>query len=182
MPHATGGRKGKDDSFKLPPIRPDRNQNFQPFDGSRPLLPPWRPPSIEAEFNHQADRISSREKSTTQSQKKIVKIHSHGFGTLFAEVVQELGEEQEKVWLRPLLLDSDESATSVDLRGGSDVVLERCQVEDVDSETSFRISVNLMATESDLLGRALSDDRWNEISSKAVMTFMRTLSNDDEKP
>jgi len=164
----------------------DARERFEPFDGSMPLLPPWRPPTVEADFAFNAKRLISRESGLqARKENKIVKVESKGGGTLFAEVVQETvvandrdgsGNRQPKMWLRPLLLNSEVENTFMDLRGGTDLVLEASKVSEIDSETRTRVTVNLAATEADALDRAVSDERWNESGSKALLVFMRSLS------
>lgn len=159
------------------------DHNYKPFDGSRPLLPPWRPPTIEAEFRYNAQRIISREsRAAAQKQpKKIVKIESASHGTLFAEVVQEIEPQSapekpnalKKLWLRPLLLDGEE--TYMDLRGGNDLFLDAAKVTDISSETRTRVTVNLAVAEGDLIDRAVADERWKEATSAALIAFMKSI-------
>lgn len=175
--------KSSGDDFSLPPIRPQGKRNFEPFDGSTPLLPQWRPPSVEAEFNYSARRVVSRERVSKTPAKRLVKVANRGYGTLFAEVVQEIDEGEGKLWLRPLLLDSDDKDenTFVDLRGGSDLVLSKSRATELDDETKIRVTMNMVATESDLIDRALSDERWNEIGSTALIKFMTGLSSNQDQ-
>lgn len=168
-------RHPDDNDKPRPPRRRKRREDFQPFDGSTPLLPPWRPPSIEAEFSYSARHIVSRERPVPPA-KKIVKVESGDLGTLFAEVVQEVTEGEGKLWLRPLLLDKGDEGTFLDLRGGSDVFLQKECVRDVDEETKTRLHINLLATESDVLSRAVSDERWNDVGSRALFAFINGLS------
>lgn len=176
-------KRSSDGRFKFPPDDSENKaKQFEPFDGSMPLLPPWRPPSVEADFAYNARRIVSRETGVAASPKKIVKVESDGCGTLFAELVQEVGGEEvdgeyvaEKMWLRPLLLDSDVGGTFVDMRGGTDLVLEADKVSEVDAEMRTRVWINLAATESDVLERAVSDERWNENASKVLLVFLKSI-------
>lgn len=131
---------------------------------------------MEADFLNCARRVASRERDARVADRKVVKVESRAFGVLYAEVVQEVQNVKAKVWLRPLILNSFEDDTFLDLRGGSDIVLDSEVVEDVDSDTRLRLSVNLLATEGDVVSRAISDDDWNVTSSKCVMKFLQTLS------
>ncbi|KAI0560003.1 hypothetical protein FGB62_128g014 [Gracilaria domingensis] len=167
-----------DDSQRFPPLGPHFNHSFHHFDGSKPLLPPWRPASLEDEFGYTASRIESREREKP-SFRRIVKVEKEGFATMFAEVVQEPNDERGRMWLRPLLLSSHLKDTAVDLRGATDVVLDKKCVSEVDSETRLRLSVNLIATEHDVVGRVLSDERWDEVGTNAVLSFMKRLSEGD---
>eukprot|EP00737_Agarophyton_chilense_P001633 gb/GEZJ01001832.1/.p1 GENE.gb/GEZJ01001832.1/~~gb/GEZJ01001832.1/.p1 ORF type:complete len:151 (+),score=23.50 gb/GEZJ01001832.1/:35-487(+) len=103
---------GDDDSQQFPPLGPRFNHSFQPFDGSKPLLPPWRPSSLEDEFGYTAKRIESRQKAQP-TLRRIVKVEKKGFATMFAEVVQELDDGKGRIWLRPLLLSNDQKDTAV---------------------------------------------------------------------
>lgn len=175
-------------------FRPDDDDDgsdahdFRPFDGSMPLLPAWRPPTIEADFRYNAQRIVSRESRAAAERqlKRIVKVESQGCGTLFAEVVQEVAPKEDaqgakervaKLWLRPLLLDNED--TFMDLRGGSDLVLEAGRVVEVDGEMRTRVAVNLAATEGDVVSRTVSDERWKESTSNALLEFVRSLSSSE---
>lgn len=163
---------------ELPPIHRHHRHEFARFDGSKPLLPPWRPESLEAEFNYSARRVESRERGADRVHRKIVKVEKLGFATMFAEVVQEIDDGKGRIWLRPLLMDSHGQDGFVDLRGATDVVLEKTSVSDVDSETKLRLSVNLMATEEDVVGRVVSDENWDKVSTNAVLLFLKKLSED----
>lgn len=176
-PRCCSGGKSGDKFDEIPPLQPRKNFNFQPFDGSKPLLPPWRPESLEAEFIYSSRHVESHEK-TAPTFRKIVKVEGHGFATMFAEVVQEVDNAKGNMWLRPLLLTNRNKDTSMDLRGASDIVLEKKLVQNVDNETRLRICVNLMATEEDVVDRVLSDERWDEVSSRAVLMFMKKLSEE----
>lgn len=165
----------------------DLNHKYKPFDGTMPLLPPWHPPTIEADFRYNAQRIVSRE--AEEPLKKVVKIECEGHGTMFAEVVQEIGPQSaregkqakpRRVWLRPLLLDHLD--TFMDLRGGTDLVLDAAKVADVSNETRTRITANLAAIEGDMLSRQeASEWRWQDATSTAVINFVRDLSASEEK-
>lgn len=150
---------------------------FRPFDGSRPLLPAWRPPSVEADFSYTARRVVSRERAAPPA--RLVRVRS-GYGTLFARVVQEVAGGAPRLWLRPLLLDGagDEF---VDLRGASDVVLEAGAAEDVSGELRARVDANLAATEADVVSRVVEDERWSEVGSRALLAFMQSLTGDGER-
>lgn len=148
---------------------------FEPFDGSTPLLPPWRPPTLESDFSYNAQRIVSRESQAEQ--KKIVQVKSPGYGTLIAELIQEIEAKEgtkQKFWLRPLLLDGEKEGF-MDLRGGSDVFWEGGSVEEVAGEKRVRVEINLAATEGDVIGRVVRDDDWRESTSLALLTFMKTF-------
>lgn len=105
---------------------------------------------------------------------RLVRVESAAHGTLFARVIQHVATEgRERVWLRPLLLD--DKSGFVDLRGGSDIVLDKDKVEDVEAEMRLRVDINLAATEADFESRVVTDERWAESGTRALMDFVKGL-------
>eukprot|EP00177_Eucheuma_denticulatum_P001217 GFKZ01002196.1.p1 GENE.GFKZ01002196.1~~GFKZ01002196.1.p1 ORF type:complete len:204 (+),score=33.88 GFKZ01002196.1:182-793(+) len=161
---------------------PPPDPPFSPFDGTLPLLPPWRPPSLESDFHYNATRIIHRESQPPSL--PLVRVVSPGFGTLFAQLVQRVEGTREgggvKFWLRPLLLDACEEIGGgfMDLRGGNDVFIDAGEerVQRVAGEMRLRVEVNLAATESDCVGRLGEDaDVWAEGTQAVLMRFMKSL-------
>lgn len=172
--------KGNNNNNKRPfrRVRGGSPNNFKPFDGSRPLLPPWRPESVEQDFSQSASRITYRETHTDETNThQIVSLISPGYATLFAKLIQEVTTTggKARVWLRPLLLDA--SSGFVDLRGANDLVLDQSLVRQVDPLTVTKLRVNLAATEADVSSRAAVDDAVGHLASRALVDFMRHLSD-----
>lgn len=167
----------------------NNNQNsnskkFESFDGSQPLLPPWRPESLEQAFNHASSRISSRENPKIQPELpqtiislKVTNSESK-ITTMFASVIQAVDHgDKHRVWLRPLLLDASVGGF-VDLRGTSDLLLDQYLVGDkVDEITRMKLRVNLTATECDLYERTADviDGLSTQVASDALVQFLSRL-------
>jgi hypothetical protein len=171
---AGGGRSGSTPG-------PER---FAPFDGSRPLLPPFRPATPEAAFSYHGARVREREEAAgaAAAARRVVAVRGGGAGegTLFAEVVQEEGLRDGLVWLRPLMLRNGSAGEAewIDLRQTSDVFLERAGLDDaaVDAETRTVLDIMLIAAEGDLWKRVvdLDDthdlDRFRNVLSRFLQT------------
>lgn len=166
--------------------RSSQNMNFEPFDGSRPLLPPWRPEfqSLEEQFTYTSSKLNKRFKhrkpdDTLDNLVKIQHLASHK--TLFASVISTSSTHEHRIWLRPLLLDMHDGGF-VDLRGTNDVLLDAGQLlveKDVDAVTRTKLRVNLAATEPDALQRFVSDDNgvMSDIASNALLDFLSSCHN-----
>lgn len=163
--------------------RPSNDKaDFTPFDGSQPLLPPWRPPSLEADFTYSARRLVHRARHM-EAPTRLVRLESPGYATLFARVVQNVTSPDgtKRVWLRPLLLDAP-TGGFVDVRGGTDLVLpDHLISDDVQGEMYTRVVANLAATEGDVEARAVNDDGDGIDTSArtALMEFVRKVSGQD---
>lgn len=157
--------------YGRPPDESDDDVPFAQFDGSVPLLPPWRPPSAEAEFAVRAKRVERRE--SVRSPRAIVRVDGAGGAALFAELVQRVGQDEgpERVWLRPLLLNGTDG-TFVDLRGGNDVLMPAEGIAVCDDETRTRVVMNTAATEGELADRCAQDERWTEAGAAALRLFV----------
>lgn len=204
-------KDARDNNNPFRPIRRSRRNNnspphgssglnFAPFDGSRPLLPPWRPDSLEQGFNYAASRIRSREPNYSAAEADcnteqhsaqsegfpLVRIcHPRDGTTLYAHRVQQTSGRGggaggvARVWLRPLLLDGDEGF--VDVRGGADLVLDASVgAQEVASELATRVRVNLAATEAEVQARAALDDAFGGLAAQALLEFVRKLGEDDD--
>lgn len=162
------------------------NMNFEPFDGSRPLLPPWRPEfqSLEEQFTYTSSKLNKRVKhrkpdDTLDNLVKIQHLASHK--TLFASVISTSSTHEHRILLRPLLLDIHDGGF-VDLRGTNDVLLNAEQLlvdKDVDAVTRTKLRVNLAATEPDALQRFVSDENgvMSDIASNALLDFLSSCHN-----
>lgn len=174
MLSASKGGRGFRRAFQ--PAGDDAPSNFEPYDGSMPLLPAWRPSSLEQAFDYAASRVSHRERDMEEPA-KVVRVVTTDHATMFASVVQEVEgspHRPARVWLRPLLLDAADGF--VDLRGVSDVVLDfKFVCDDVDQRTRTSVHVNLAATESDLSARIIADDPASGVASDALVNFLRRL-------
>lgn len=153
---------------------------FAPFDGSRPLLPPFRPATPEAEITFHVSRVQKREKAgeAAKAANRVIAVPSATKGTLFAEVVQD-DLPHGKVWLRPLMLlgEVDEWC---DLRQTSDCFLPSTFLGDsIPSETRTTLQLNMIAAESDLMDRLVNDEREgdNEAHRKILSDFLQSLND-----
>lgn len=162
--------------------------DFQPFDGSVPLLPPWRPESLEQAFNYASMRVHRPVSSDDASSDRLVRLQCPGHATLYAHVLQysdkqdSESQSSQKVWLRPLLLDAIDSDCSqgfLDLRGVSDLVVHSRFVHSVDDpQVALSVKLNLAATHADTTARvALDDGAFSHVASDALFEFVKRMYN-----
>lgn len=179
--------------------RPHHPSQFQHFDGSVPLLPPWRPDTLEQDFTYASARVhrpASRDDAWTRN---LVRLDCPGHATLYAHVVQYSEKDNgvtsppgdtdsrrtQKVWLRPLLLDSQEQTETdadtngfLDLRGLSDLVVHSRFVAPIDDPVvALSIRLNLAATNPDVATRVTLDDdgTFSRVASDTLFDFVRRL-------
>lgn len=179
---------------------PPHPSQFQHFDGSVPLLPPWRPETIEQDFSYASARVHRPPSHDDVWARNLVRLDCPGHATLYAHVVQysEGGNSGtspsnktdnhsvQKVWLRPLLLDAQEQTYTkatmkgfVDLRGLSDLVVHSRFVAPIDDPAvALSIRLNLAATNEDVATRITLDDddgTFSRLASDTLFDFVRRL-------
>lgn len=172
---ASAGGKGRPPRRVFRPARGNNPRDYESFDGSQPLLPPWQPSSLEEAFTYAASRVERREKRS-EPPMHVVRVVTANHSTLFAAVVQHIdaAHRPPRVWLRPLLLDG--RTGFIDLRGASDLLLDTCFVkDDVDARTSTSLRATLAATEPDLASHTTEEDPYSHVASTALVEFLKTL-------
>lgn len=187
----------RSDGPHRPPHHPSQ---FQNFDGSVPLLPPWRPETLEQDFSYASARVHRPSPHDDVWARNLVRLDCPGHATLYAHVVQysEAGDPDaslsdstgnhgmQKVWLRPLLLDAQEQTYTkatmkgfLDLRGLSDLVVHSRFVAPIDDPTvALSIRLNLAATNADVAARITLDDddgTFSRLASETLFDFVRRL-------
>lgn len=185
------------DGPRRPPHHPS---HFQQFDGSMPLLPPWRPETLEQAFSYASARVHRPTSRDDAWSRHLVRLDCPGHATLYAQVVQYSekhgqidnpsdstdNRRTQKVWLRPLLLDAQEEMDSrtthtqgfLDLRGLSDLVVHSRFVTPIhDPAVALSVRLNLAATSADASTRAALDDdgTFSRLASDTLFDFVRRL-------
>lgn len=185
-PGGSAGGAGRDDGAA---------RRFEPFDGSLPLLPPFRPATPEADFARHGERVRGRERAAREAReaRRVVSLLSGG-DRLYAEMVQEAGVKDGKVWLRPLMLhvgegggrredeERDGESYWMDLRQTSDVLLpkEAVCMEPVEPARKVVLDMTLAAAEKDLYKRVVDMDDGVDLRSHraALAGFIQSLFTD----
>lgn len=164
-------------AFRSRPSRSD--DKFESFDGSLPLLPPWRPSSPEEDFVYHGRRARAREQAA-QSFRRIVSVSADGDtgDVLFAEVIQDTQKEG-TMWVRPLLMRNQSKDTLLDMRGTIDILLPSSCVAEPDLETRTFVSMSVAASEHDFYNRFLGDDSEIQENCRLLNTFVQSLRVDD---
>lgn len=170
---ASGGNNKNNGAFRK--VNGKSPKDFEKFDGSQPLLPPYRPESLEQTFSYTARQFKRRETPVLDT----VMLRG-GASVLFANVIQNIAPKDgvSRVWLRPLILDNDTGF--IDVRGANDLVLDADLVQAVAPELCTRLEVNLAATEAEFLSKCALDDQVCRVASSALVDFMHHVGQCDE--
>jgi hypothetical protein len=164
------------------PSRPP--ESFEPFDGSMPMLPPWRPASPEEDFSYHSAHTRACERAAEDLRPIVaVAATSDEQEVLYAELVQG-GLKGGRAWLRPLMLvkrgaggsEGDSHGDSwLDMRATSDVFLPEHLVVTPDDTARTLVVMSVAASERDLLDRCIGSDDGFEDSRFILSDFVRKL-------
>lgn len=172
---ASAGGKGRPPRRLFRPARDGKPRDYEAFDGSQPLLPQWKPASLEEDFGYAASRIERRE-TRADPPMHVVRVVTTNHATLFAAVVQHVdaANRPPRVWLRPLLLDG--RTGFIDLRGATDLLIDLNFIkDDVDARTRTSLRATLAATEPDLPTHGTEGDSYLQVASAALVEFLNKL-------
>lgn len=155
--------------------RREGDRDFQPFDGTQPLLPQWNPSSAEEAFQYHGARARARERAAEEMKPVVcVTAGDDEKDVLFAEIVKR-GVQGDRVWLRPLMMRRRDADSLLDMRATSDLVLPETFVQTPDDKDRIVVLMSVAAWEKDLLQRCISEEDGLDSRRQILTAFVNRL-------